>query len=59
MVDQRPHLADVGIMMEYDDVVGRESDIEFDAIGALGDGEFERLDAVVGGVCRGAPVCEH
>jgi hypothetical protein len=25
----------------------------------LGDGEFERLDAVVGGVCRGAPVCEH
>ena len=59
VVDQRPHLADVGVVVEHDHTVGGEADIELDPVGTLGNGELERLDRVVRGVGGGAPMAEY
>jgi hypothetical protein len=58
-VNQRTHLTYVGIVVENHDFIGSEPNIQLHAVGAVSDGEFECLDAVVGSVRRGASVSEH
>jgi hypothetical protein len=45
-------------VVQHDRTVGGETNIEFDAIRAVGDSQFESLDCVVTGVSRRSSMAE-
>ena len=58
VVDQRAHLSDVGVVVEYHNIIGREPDVELDTVGAMGHGQLKCLDAVVGRMRRRTAMSE-
>src|SRR5690606_1524973 len=48
-----------GIMMDHQPIVAGATYVEFDAVRALRDCEFERLDGVLGRCPRSSPMSDH